>query len=60
MTQTSFRKDLSSKDDMPRFIDPCAGIHTLRSTLAFFVNGLVCDVSFGLEHLVAIQSELRA
>ena len=33
----------------------------VRSTPAFFVNGVVCDVSFGLEHLErAIETELRA
>jgi protein-disulfide isomerase len=33
----------------------------VRSTPAFFVNGLVCDVSFGLEHLErAIEKELHA
>jgi protein-disulfide isomerase len=33
----------------------------VRSTPTFFVNGVVCDVSFGLEHLErAIETELRA
>lgn len=32
----------------------------VRSTPAFFVNGIVCDVSFGLEHLEqAIETALR-
>jgi protein-disulfide isomerase len=33
----------------------------VRSTPAFFVNGAVCDVSFGLEHLErALETALRA